>query len=90
MLAPRGYGVALVREGRIADGIALLNAGIAVYEAAGGKHQLPTAKAFLVAFVALTGELNNALQLIDEQIVQMERPGREERLYYAEILRLRA
>nr|MDQ2999535.1 transcriptional regulator [Chloroflexota bacterium] len=30
-----------------------------------------------------------ALQLIDEQIAQVERPGWEERLHYAEILRLK-
>ena len=39
--------------------------------------------------MALTGDLDNALQLIDEQIVQIERPGWEERLCYAEILRLK-
>ena len=39
--------------------------------------------------MALTGDLDNALQLIDEQIAQIERPGWEERLYYAEILRLK-
>ena len=35
------------------------------------------------------GELDNALQLIDEQIAQVERPGWEERLHYAELLRLK-
>jgi class 3 adenylate cyclase/tetratricopeptide (TPR) repeat protein len=90
MLAPRGYGMALIREGKIVEGIAQLKAGIAVYESAGGKHQLPSAKALLAAFVALTGgDLNNALQMIDEQIAQIELPGSEERLYFAEILRLK-
>ena len=46
-------------------------------------------KAFLAEAMALTGDLDNALQLIDEQIAQIERPGWEERLYYAEILRLK-
>jgi class 3 adenylate cyclase/tetratricopeptide (TPR) repeat protein len=90
MFAPRGYGMALIREGKIAEGIAQLKAAMAVYEEAGGKHQLPTGKAFLAALMALTGgNLNNALQLIDEQIAQIERPGWEERLHYAEILRLK-
>jgi hypothetical protein len=31
---------------------------------------------------------DNALHLIDEIIAQVERPGWEERLHYAEILRL--
>jgi tetratricopeptide (TPR) repeat protein len=39
--------------------------------------------------MALTGDLDNALHLIDEQIAQVERPGWEERLHYAEILRLK-
>jgi predicted ATPase len=39
--------------------------------------------------MALAGDLDNALQLLDEQIAQIERPGWEERLHYAEILRLK-
>ena len=89
MLAPISYGLALIREGKLAEGIAPLKAGIAVWEASGGKARSPTWKAFLAEAMALTGDLDNALQLIDEQIAQIERPGWEERLYYAEILRLK-
>ena len=49
----------------------------------------PTWYAFLAEAEALTGDLDDALRLLDEQIVQIERPGWEERLYYAEILRLK-
>ena len=56
---------------------------------AAARHRGPTLKAFLAEGMALTGDLDNALQLIDEQIIQIERPGWEERLYYAEILRLK-
>ena len=45
--------------------------------------------AFLAEARALTGNLDNALQLIDEAITQVERPGWGERMYYAEILRLK-
>jgi predicted ATPase len=38
--------------------------------------------------MALTGALDDALWLIGEAIAQVERPGWEERLFYAEILRL--
>ena len=89
MLAPISYGLALIREGKPAEGIAPLKAGIAVWEASGGKVRSPTWKAFLAEAMALTGDLDNALHLIDEQIAQIERPGWEERLYYAEILRLK-
>ena len=89
MLAPISYGLALIREGKPAEGIAPLKAGIAFWEASGGKVRSPTMKAFLAEAMALTGDLDNALQLIDEQIAQIERPGWEERLSYAEILRLK-
>jgi class 3 adenylate cyclase len=84
-LAPISYGLALIREGKVADGIAPLKAGIA----AGGKSRSPAWKTFLAEAMALTGNIDNALHLLDEQIVQSERPGRKEGLYYAEILRLK-
>jgi class 3 adenylate cyclase len=88
-LAPISYGLAFFREGKPAEGIAPLRAGIAFFEANGGKVRSPTLNAFLAEAMALTGDLDNALQVIDEQIVQIERPGWEERLSYAEILRLK-
>src|SRR5580692_13169126 len=39
--------------------------------------------------MALTSDIDNALQLIDEIIAQIKRPGWEERIYYAETLRLK-
>ena len=60
-----------------------------LWEASGGKVRSPTLKAFLAEAMALTGDLDNALHLIDEAIAQIERPGWEERLHYAEILRLK-
>jgi tetratricopeptide (TPR) repeat protein len=89
MLAPISYGQALVREGKPAEGMAPLKASIAFREANGGKTRIPSTNAFLAEAMVLTGDLDNALQLIDEQIVQIERPGWEERLHYAEILRLK-
>jgi hypothetical protein len=41
VLAPRLFGQALIREGKIAEGMALLKAAIAVYEATGGKMGSP-------------------------------------------------
>jgi predicted ATPase len=89
LLAPVGYGEAHILKGNPADGIAPLKAGIAVYEATGGKTRNPTMKAFLAEGMALTGDLDNALHLIDEIIAQIERPGWEERIHYAEVLRLK-
>ncbi len=87
--APLSFGHAFIREGKVAEGIASLRAGIAAWEASGGKVRMPIQKAFLAAAMALTGDLDDALGLIDEQIAQVERPGWEERQSYAEILRLK-
>jgi hypothetical protein len=89
VMAPRLYGQALIREGKVAEGMASLKAAIAHYEAIGGKARAPILKAFLAEAMALTGDLDNALQLIDEIVAQVERPGWGERLNYAEILRLK-
>jgi tetratricopeptide (TPR) repeat protein len=89
MMAPRLYGLALIREGKPAEGMAPLKASIGAWEASGGKLRSPTWKAFLAEAMALTGDVDNALQLIDEAIAQIERPGWEERFFYAEILRLK-
>jgi class 3 adenylate cyclase/tetratricopeptide (TPR) repeat protein len=89
MLAPMSYGQALIQGGKPAEGIAPLKAAIAVWEASGGKLYMPILNARLAEGLALTGASDSALNLIDEQIAQIERPGWEERLYYAEILRLK-
>jgi class 3 adenylate cyclase len=87
--APFSYGQAFIREGKVIEGIASLKAGITAWEASGGKVRMPIQKAFLAEAMVLTGDLDNALRLIDEQIVQIECPGWEERQSYAEILRLK-
>jgi class 3 adenylate cyclase/tetratricopeptide (TPR) repeat protein len=88
ILAPEYYCLALIREGKVAQGIAPLKAGISG-EACGVVSRNPTPKAYLAEGMALTGDLDNALQLIDETIAAVERPGWEARLNYAEILRLK-
>jgi len=88
-MVPIRYGMALVLDGNATEGIAQLNAGLAIWDASGGKVASPHLKSVLAEGMALTGDLDNALQLIDEQIAQIERPGWEERAHYAEILRLK-
>ena len=75
LLAPVAYGLALIREGKPAEGIAPLKASIALWEASGGKVRSPTMKAFLAEAMALTGDLDNALQLIDEQSPKSNAPA---------------
>ena len=89
LMAPIGCGVALIRDGRAAEGIASLKAGLTVWDAAGGKVRSPYLKAVLAEGMAVLGDLDGALQLLHEQIAQVERPGWEERVHYAEILRIK-
>ena len=83
LMAPLTYGQALIREGKVAEAVATLKAGIAAWEASGGRVRSPTTNVLLAEAMALTGDLDNALRLIDEP------SGWEERLHYAEILRLK-
>ena len=83
------YRQALIREGKPAEAIAPVKAALASWEASGGKLRLPALKARLAEAMALTGDIGNALDLVDEGIAQVERPGWEERREYAEILRLK-
>jgi len=92
ILAPFTHGQALVREGKPAEAIVPLRAGLAAWEATDGRLNRPTWISwilFLAEATALTGDLDGALLLLDEAIAQIERPGWEERLHYAETLRLK-
>jgi tetratricopeptide (TPR) repeat protein len=89
VLAPMHYGLALIREGRAAEGMQTLKASLSLWEASGGKAYSPYGQSVLAEGMALLGDLDGALRLIDEQIAQVERPGWEERIHYAEILRLK-
>jgi hypothetical protein len=86
--APSSAGVALIRKGQVAEGMALLERGIAVWEQVGGRAVLPHRKSVLAEGLAHLGDLAGA-DLVDEGIAQIERPGWEERWYYAEILRVK-
>jgi class 3 adenylate cyclase/tetratricopeptide (TPR) repeat protein len=89
IMAPISYGQTFILKGKPTEGIAPLKAGIAAWEAGGGKAGLPRINASLAEGMALTGDLDNALHLIEELIVQVERLGWEQRYFYAEILRLK-
>jgi hypothetical protein len=89
ILAPFVHGQALVREGKPTEGIGPLKTNLTAWEATGGKGAGPTLRAFLAEAMALSGELDHALRLLDEAIAQIECPGLGERLHYAEVLRLK-
>jgi hypothetical protein len=62
---------------------------MASWEEGGGRVGNPYWKSVLAEGMAQLGNLAGALELIDEAIAQVERPGREERHYYAETLRIK-
>ena len=89
VLVPLSSGIALIRKGQVAEGMASLKRGLAVWEEGGGRVGIPYWKSVLAEGMAQLGDLDGALDLIDEVIAQVERPGWEERYYYAEILRIK-
>jgi predicted ATPase len=89
IIARFARGVALIREGKAAEGIGPLEAGLKYWDASGGSSHSVYLRAVLAEGMALLGDLDRALELIAAQIAQIERPGWGERVYYAEILRLK-
>jgi ATP/maltotriose-dependent transcriptional regulator MalT len=89
VLVPLTSGTALIRKGQFAEGVAALKAGLVASEQGGGRCSSPFAKSVLAERMAELGDLDGALDLIDESIAQIERPGWEERSHYAEILRIK-
>lgn len=89
ILGPAETGISLIREGRAAEGVPLLKSSMAIWKSGGGMVWSPYANAVLAEGMALLGDIDGAIQLIDKQIAIMERPGWEERCDYAEILRLK-
>ena len=87
--APRHFGISLIRKDQFAEGIASLAAGLGVSEENGGRVMIPYLKSVLAEGMAQLGDLDGALDLIDESIAQVERPGWEERCYYAEIIHIK-
>src|SRR5262249_32545497 len=88
-LVPFCSGAALIRKGQVAEGIGSLEKALAAWEAGGGRQGAPHMKSALAEGMAQLGDLVGALVLINEAIAQIEKPGWEERNYYAEALRIR-
>jgi hypothetical protein len=87
--AANSCGMALIRKGETAEGIALLEKSIAVWEAGGSRLGTPYWRSVLAEGMAQHGDLDGALHMIDAVIAEIERPDREERHYYAEALRIK-
>ena len=87
--APQATGLAHLQSGRPADAARLLRTGIESWTSRGGHARVPFLRSALAEALALQGDLDTALNLIDECIDQIERPAWHERLWLPEILRLK-
>jgi class 3 adenylate cyclase/tetratricopeptide (TPR) repeat protein len=89
-LVPIGRGLVMLRLGRLAESISLLQQGIAGWNASGGHLHEPYMKAALAEAFARQGDIATAHRLIDESLEQIHRKGWRELVWLPEVLRLKA
>jgi tetratricopeptide (TPR) repeat protein len=89
VLVPMGEGLAMLRKGQPGEAISLLERGIRGWQRTGGGLNLPYLKAALAEARVRQGDVKTGLDLLDECQEQIERPGWNERVWLAEILRLK-
>jgi class 3 adenylate cyclase/tetratricopeptide (TPR) repeat protein len=87
--APQAEGLARLQQGRLPEAIPIIRKGIQSWTSLGGHVRTPFLKAGLAEALALQGDLDVALNLIDECVEQIERPGWQERVWLPEVLRLK-
>src|SRR5262249_5356426 len=80
-------GIAWLRSGRWADGAAQLERGVARLHATGHRIWLSSLEGLQAAGLALAGEPQRALTLVNDTVTRLE--AGEERSHYAEVLRLK-
>jgi ATP/maltotriose-dependent transcriptional regulator MalT len=86
---PQATGIGLLQQGHMRDAITLLRRGIEDWANVGGGVRIPYLKAVLAEALAQEGNLSEALRVIDECIEQIERPAFQERIWLAEVLRIK-
>jgi predicted ATPase len=89
VMVPQVEGLARLRRGELEEAISCLTHGLATWSKRGGYSRVPYLKSALAEALALQGKLDVALSTIDECLDQIQRPGWQERLHLAEVLRLK-
>lgn len=79
----------MLRKGQLPEAISLLERGIEGWRATGGHLNLPYLKCALAKSLSRQGDVETGLRLLDECLDQIERRGWHERVWLAEILRLK-
>jgi class 3 adenylate cyclase len=86
---PQARGIAELQNGRPHEAIALLRHGLDRWTKSGGNVRVPFLKSALAEAVAKDGDTSAALELIEECLEQIKRPENQERLWLAEVLRIK-
>jgi hypothetical protein len=89
LLARVMKGIAWPRAGRLEESIPRLRGAIEMWNAHGVEISMPYYRAVPAEGLALSGDIEGGLSLIEESLTQIARPGWEERCHLAEILRLK-
>ena len=90
VMVPQVEGLARLRSGQLPEAIFALRRGLENWNSHGGHTRVPYLKSALAEALALQGDLDAALQMINECLEQIERPGWREGSHLAEVLRLKA
>ena len=86
---PQAIGIGLLQQAPTQDAIDLLRRGIEGWANVGGGVRIPYLKSVLAQALAQGGDLAEAMRLIDACIEQIERPAYQERIWLAEVLRIK-
>jgi predicted ATPase len=89
VMVPQLEGLAQLRGGQLAEAISSLRRGLDNWKSRGGQSRVPYLKAALAEALALQGSWDTGLEMIEECLEQIERPGWQERSHLAEVLRLK-
>ncbi|MEP7343811.1 MAG: AAA family ATPase [Gemmatimonadaceae bacterium] len=89
VMVPQVEGLARLRKRELPESISALRRGLENWNARGGHSRVPYLKSALAEALALQGNLDAGLEMIDECLEQIERPGWQERSHLAEVLRLK-
>jgi len=86
---PQARGVAALQNRRPGEAIDLLKQGIGRWTGSGGNVRVPYLKSVLAEAVALDGDADAALLLVEECLGQIDSVSGQERLWLAEVLRIK-
>ena len=90
VMVPQVEGLARLRNGQLPEAVFALRRGLENWNSRGGHTRVPYLKSALAEALALQGNLDAALLMINECLEQIERPGWREGSHLAEVLRLKA